>query len=216
MTQKRKWKIAANLLIVLTTAVGMLMMFFWSYGTLLAHGFANFRYFTVLSNTFGGLTALLWLICEASGVKGRAERVIALLKFAAAVSLGLTFITVMVFLSPLYGYINMLKSANFFFHLITPLVAMAEFVLLNEHRMKMADCVVSMTPMLLYSLVYLIYNLVMGRGENPFQYDWYGFLLWGWGVGAGILAAICGVTFLLGALLRMCNNRVLRHANDGH
>ncbi len=212
MTKKLKWQIAANIFIALATVIGLLMMFFLRYGMLLAEGFANFRYFTVLSNVFGGAMAVVWLISAALGAKGKAARIIAVLKFMAAVCLGLTFVTVMIFLAPLYGYLKMLVSANFFFHLTVPLTAMAEFVLLNEHKIYIKNCVVSMLPMLLYGMTYLIYNLIMGRSEDPYQYDWYGFLLWGWPVGIGIFAGICAVTFFVASLLRLLNNKVQKRS----
>lgn len=210
MTKTIKWRIAANIFIVLATVTGLLMMFFWKYGMLLADGLTNFRYFTVLSNVFGGVTAAVWLV-SAAICKGKAEdipRAVELLKYMAAVSLGLTFITVMGFFGPLYGYLNMLMSANFFFHLTIPLAAMAEFILLNQRKMSMKNCIVSMLPMLLYGTAYLTYNLMMGKSEDPFQYDWYGFLLWGLPVGMGIFAGICAVTFLVGTLLRLLNKKI--------
>ena len=70
----------------------------------------------------------------------------------------------------------------------------------------MKNCAAAMLPMLLYAVGYLTYNLIVGRSETePLRYDWYGFLLWGWGVGVCIFAVICGVTFGIGAALRRMN-----------
>ena len=183
------------------------MMFFWRYGKLLDNGWQGFKYFTVLSNVFGGGTALIWLLFAAFGVRGRAAAVLAMLKYAASVCLGLTFTVVMVFLGPLYGYFSMFVSANFFFHLLTPFAAMLEFVFFNERRYGVKSCFLAMTPMAAYAVFYLVYNLAMGKGEDPFQYDWYGFLLWGWPVGIGIAVAICLLTFGIAALLRFLNDK---------
>ena len=196
-----------NVLIVLMTVVALLMMFFWRYGKLLDNGWQGFKYFTVLSNVFGGGTALGWLLLTACGVKGKAVSVMELLKYSAAVCLGLTFLTVVVFLGPIYGYISMFVSANFFFHLMTPIAAMVDFVLMSGRKISRKDCVMAMTPMFLYASFYLIYNLIMGRGEDPFQYDWYGFLLWGWTVGVVILVCICAATLGISALLRYLNRK---------
>ena len=68
--------------------------------------------------------------------------------------------------------------------------------------------------MLAYAVAYLIYNLIMGKGEDPFQYDWYGFLLWGWGVGVCIFAVICFVTFLIGAVLMRMNRKFGKAIQD--
>jgi hypothetical protein len=208
MLETKKWRVALNVLIVLMTAAALLMMFFWRYGKLLDNGWQGFKYFTVLSNVFGGAASLIWLVFEAFDVQGRAARILALLKYAAAVCLGLTFTVVMIFLGPLYGYFSMFVSANFFFHLMTPFAAMLEFVLFNERKYGIKTSFTAMLPMAAYALFYLIYNLMMGRGEDPFRYDWYGFLLWGWPVGIGIAVAICLLTFGIAALLRFLNAKV--------
>lgn len=212
MTKTRcfRLRLAANLFIAAGTLFAFYLMYFRSGGLLQAKGIAAFKYFTVQSNAFGGIMAVVWLILAASGRDGRQEgkeipRAVTVLKFTAAVCLGLTFVTVMVFLGPLYGYIAMLRNANLFFHLLIPLAAMAEFALLNERDVSVRHCFVAMLPMLAYALGYLTYNLIMGRGENPFQYDWYGFLLWGWGVGVVIFAVIGFLTFGIAALLRKIN-----------
>ena len=184
-------------------------MYFRSEGLLQAKGIEAFKYFTVLSNVFGGVTAAVWLFFAAFGKGKEPPRQVVLLKFAAAVSLGLTFLTVMVFLGPLYGYIAMLRKANLWFHLLIPLTAMTEFVLLNREKISVKNCAASMLPMLLYAAGYITYNAIMGRSaDQPFRYDWYGFLLWGWGVGVCIFAVIIAVTFGIGAALRCFNIRL--------
>ena len=175
-----------------------------------AKGITAFKYFTVLSNVFGGIAAALWLTAAAWGKGADIPRAVVLLKYTAAVCLGLTFVTVMVFLGPLYGYIAMLQKANLWFHLLIPLTAIAEFVFFNREPIGVKNCAASMLPMLAYATFYLFYNLIMGRDEDPFRYDWYGFLLWGWGVGVVILAVICAGTFGIAALIRSLNRKRFR------
>lgn len=198
-------KLAANGFILAATLFAFYLMYFRNEGLLLAKGIAAFKYFTVLSNAFGGVMAAVWLVCAAAGRGEEPPRPVALLKYTAAVCLGLTFVTVMVFLGNIYGYYAMLRNANLWFHLLIPLAAMGEWIFLNEHKLSMKNCAAAMLPMIGYAVAYLTYNLIMGKGENPLQYDWYGFLLWGWGVGIGIFAVICAVTFLTGVLLRYLN-----------
>ena len=219
MTKKFKWEIAINIFLVVAVLFAFYLMYFRSEGLLQAKGIAAFKYFTVQSNVFGGLMAAVWLISAAFCNRGEARdvpRAVVLLKYTAAVCLGLTFVTVMVFLGPLYGYIAMLRKANLWFHLLIPLTAMAEFVFFNRERISLKNCAASMLPMLLYALVYLVYNLVMGRSDDPFRYDWYGFLLWGWGVGVFIFLIICAGTFGIGALLRALNICISKKAVDNN
>lgn len=209
MSKSMRGQTAVNIWLVLAVLFAFYVMYFRSEGLLQAKGIEAFKYFTVQSNVFGGLAAAVWLLSVvfAGRREGReAPRMVLLLKFMAAVSLGLTFVTVMVFLGPLYGYIAMLRKANLWFHLLIPLTAMGEFVLFNRQRITLKNCAAAMLPMLLYAVGYLIYNLMMGRqSEEPFRYDWYGFLLWGWGVGVGIFVIICAGTFGIAALLRKLN-----------
>ena len=206
-SRTRSLRLIFNLFIFLGTLYAFYLMYCRSEGNLQARGFEAFKYFTVQSNVFGGVMAAVWLTFAAAGRKRGKDipRAVHLLKFAAAVSLGLTFLTVMVFLGRIYGYIPLLRGANLWFHLLVPLAAMAECVLFNREKISMKNCAASMLPMLLYALVYLVYNLVMGRSDDPFRYDWYGFLLWGWGVGVFIFLIICAGTFGIGALLRVLN-----------
>ena len=201
-------KLAVNVFLLAATIFAFYLMYFRNEGLLLAKGIAAFKYFTVLSNAFGGAMAAVWLAFAVVGRGEEVPRAIDLLKFTAAVCLGLTFMTVMVFLGPLYGYIAMLRSANLWFHLLIPLAAMGELVFLNERDISIKNCAGAMLPMLAYAIVYLIYNLIMGKDENPFRYDWYGFLLWGWGVGVCIFAVISLVTFLIGTFLTAINKKV--------
>ena len=154
-------KLAVNVFLLAATIFAFYLMYFRNEGLLLAKGIAAFKYFTVLSNAFGGAMAAVWLAFAVVGRGEEVPRAIDLLKFTAAVCLGLTFMTVMVFLGPLYGYIAMLRSANLWFHLLIPLAAMGELVFLNERDISIKNCAGAMLPMLAYAIVYLIYNLII-------------------------------------------------------
>lgn len=205
MTKKFNWQIAANIFIFAATLIGFYLMYFRSEGLLQDKGITAFKYFTVQSNVFGGAAAAVWLISAIWSKGKEVPRIVSLLKFTAAICLGLTFITVMVFLGPLYGYIAMLRKANFFFHLIIPLAAMSEFVFLNRHEISLKNCLAATLPMFVYAACYLTNILVNGGTRHSLQYDWYSILRWGWGVGVCIFAVICVVTFGIAALLRKLN-----------
>ena len=63
----------------------------------------TFRYFTVLSNLFVALTALILLVCEFFGVLPAWA---ATLKYMGAVSVTLTFLVVLLFLWPSLGTVQ--------------------------------------------------------------------------------------------------------------
>ena len=140
-SRTRSLRLIFNLFIFLGTLYAFYLMYCRSEGNLQARGFEAFKYFTVQSNVFGGVMAAVWLTFAAAGRKRGKDipRAVHLLKFAAAVSLGLTFLTVMVFLGRIYGYIPLLRGANLWFHLLVPLAAMAECVLFNREKISMKN-----------------------------------------------------------------------------
>ena len=204
--------------------IGMTLL---GHGTLSLSGLGNLKYFTILSNLFAGAVAIIWLIKarEGDGRKApksagedegaedgrkapksagaRVER----LKFIAACAVGLTFVTVVVFLGPLYGYISMFSGFNLFLHLVVPVAAMAEIVFLADAEYTRRDNFLVVVPPLLYGAVYLANNVINGRGEWPDTNDWYSFLAWGYPVGIVIFVIICLVTWLIGFAMRKAGSR---------
>ena len=205
---KKKIRIGLNLLIAVSVILSWLFMVFYAKtGILTGRGVRSLRYFTVLSNLFAAAAAIVWLFCQA---RGRNPKTAAVLKYAAAVSVGLTFLVVLVFLGPRFGFAGMYGGYNLWMHLLVPLMAMGEFIFLNDTPMTLSDNAWAVAPMLLYGVYYVGNAAVNGIGKGWGTNDWYGFLTWGWGWGAFIFAAIAGITFLLGLLLRKANALVLR------
>ena len=169
-------------------------------GTLSQNGLGNMKYFTILSNFLEAAASAAWLAdTHRNGIAGNcSER----LKYVAAASVGLTFATVMVFLGPLYGYAAMFSGANLFFHMIVPVSAIAEIVLLSEQTYTVRDNNLAVIPPLIYGAVYLINIALNGIGEWPDTNDWYQFLAWGYPVGILIFAVICLVTWSIGFFMR--------------
>ena len=210
-TSTRRTKAAAilNILIILEAVVGTVLMLFFRDGDALlaSSGVENLKYFTVLSNEFCGLVAVWTLILA---VRRKAPPM--LLKLMAAAAVGLTFLIVAGFLGLLYGHRFMYKNANLFFHLILPLTAMAEYVLLPVPKggvpFKWTFC--TMIPVFLYGSVYLTNNLVNGTGEWPDTNDFYGFLNWGLPVGIVIFAGIMLAVWGIACALRAAQGRISR------
>ena len=113
----------------------------------------------------------------------------------------------MVFLGPLYGYAAMFTGANLFFHMIVPVSAIAEIVLLSDQTYTVRDNNLAVIPPLIYGAVYLINIALNGIGEWPDTNDWYQFLAWGYPVGIFIFAVICLVTWSLGFFMRKAKRK---------
>lgn len=178
---RRKLSIAFNLLaaaLALTAWFNMTFSF-GPHGALSAAGLGAMKYFTVLSNLFQAGTSIAWVIVllrQARGKNDGPSRRLCRLKYAAAVAVGLTFFTVLLFLGPLYGYESMYVHANFWFHLVVPLLAMIDFTLLDRAAtVPLGDFPSAMLPMLAYAVYYIGNLLINGVGKGADSNDWYGF-----------------------------------------
>ena len=195
-----------NALIAVFTAVGLVVMFAVNApkGALSAYGFANFKYYTVLSNVICGAVGAVYLRTGKNAEKLPAALTAAKLMAAAAVTL--TFLTIAVFLGPIYGHEHMYHGANLLFHLVVPVLAILDFILLDTGgRIPFRYAVYSVLPTILYGVCYAVNLLVNGIGQWPDTNDWYGFVNWGYPVGFCIFAMITLATFAAACLLRALN-----------
>lgn len=197
-----------NIIIVIFGITGTYLMFtFTGKGTgLTASGFQNFKFFTVLSNEFCMIVSIIWIIFFVM----KKEFPI-LIKLMAAASVGLTFIIIAAFLAPMYPDLNMYSGSNLWFHLILPLTAMLEFILLDSDIKRNAKIpfrytILSAVFALVYGTFYMVNILINGIGTWPDSNDWYGFLNWGWPVGIGIFGFIVLMNWGMACLLRWLNN----------
>ena len=203
MEKKKKARLIYNIIMAAFVLYAWLIMFFNKEdGMLTARGFVNLKFFTTLSNIFAGAVAVVWI---ADHLKKKDSPVLALWKLMSASAVGVTFMVVLGFLGPLYGFGTMYTGSNLFFHLVVPLMAMVEYVFFNEKKMKLKDNLCAIFPPLVYGTVYVINTLINGVKGN----DIYGFLNWGYPIGFLIFAAICLVAFLIGLLLRFFNAKVI-------
>jgi len=199
-------EICFNICIVIFTGIGTYLM--WSNtdsgSGLMASGFANLKYFTVLSNLFCGAVALIRLIFFALSAKFSV-----LPKLMAASATGLTFLIIAAFLQPLYPNLNLYERGNLYFHLIVPLFAMAEFLIIKtREKIPFKYTLYSAALALAYGTYYLVNILINGIGEWPDTNDWYGFLNWGFPIGIAIFAFVVLMDFGIACLLRFLNNLI--------
>ena len=181
--KREKTALLLNVLIVVFAVAGTILMLFFRSNdpTLQSKGVANLKYFTVLSNEACGIVAVVCLVLR---LRGKRQPMLA--KLTAAAAVGLTFLTIAAFLGPMYGMLKMYHGANFFFHLVLPLTAMAEFVLSSDEEVEEESTGTSesreipfgwtfftMIPVLAYGAAYLTNILVNGVGVWPDSNDFY-------------------------------------------
>ena len=194
-----KIRLIINIILVVIVFGAWAKMFFDTEGGVLASsGIKSLRYFTVLSNIGEGIVSLLWVIVYLTGgntaVCDRA-------KFVFCIAVTLTFGVVTFFFGPLYGWLPMYRGSNFWFHLIVPLAAIAEFVFLNRTPIGIGTNLLALIPMTVYGIGYLGNIRLHGIEGN----DWYGFLKWGVLPCAGICLVQTVCSFVVGLLLCRVN-----------
>ena len=200
---KRKKAIWLNLFIgVMSFAAWLWMVVAASQGgPLMAGGLFSLKFFTVLSNLLNGTICLIFAFrLMGSGWVTQSLKTWKLVGTSAA---GLTFLTVMGFLGPVFGFQYMFNGSNFFLHLLLPVLSMLSFMLLERGaRIPFRKTLWAMVPVAIYAVGYLGNILVQGVGDWPDRHDFYGFLTWGWPTGIVIAIGLALATWLLAIALR--------------
>lgn len=172
---------------------------------LASSGLRSLKYFTVLSNMFEAYASMMWLY-------KKDEK----LKYIASVSLSLTFITVVLFLGPLFGYRIMFIGSNFWFHLIVPIIAVMEVIFLSKYTISKKDNLFALMPMFIYGLFYVGNIFINGVGSWPNINDWYGFFTWGYTGGVVVFVVISLATYFMGYVIKKINNKYDNYINKIH
>ncbi|MBO4900032.1 MAG: hypothetical protein J5509_07050 [Lachnospiraceae bacterium] len=193
-------RLIMNIVIVVLVIVGVIVMINSKASAtgLTETGWANLKFYTVLSNIFAGVVALVQIIMDLTG-----RRYLKVLKLTATAAVTLTFLVVAGFFGPLYGWLKLYKGSNLFFHLIVPVLCVIEFIFSGDDtEIGLRHCVIASLSTVVYGLAYLINILINGKGIWPKSNDWYGFLNWGFGMGMVIFAGIIAVNFGVACALR--------------
>lgn len=199
--------IILNIIMVIFAVTGMVLMLTRSPadGNLHASGIENLKFYTVLSNVFCGMVALVYLV--SAFLKKNTDKIRAL-KLAALSGVVITFCVVAFMFGPLYGYPRFYKGGNLFFHLLLPIVAVVEFLVVKRSKMPFRYTVFAAVPTLLYGIGYTLNILINGIGGPwPDSNDFYAFLSWGWGGGIAIFIAVPLLSFGIACIFRVLSNR---------
>ena len=166
--------IILNTFIFLITAVLVIFMFRKDGQWDIPRGKRAFRFYTVLSNC---LCAAVSLLMALTALAGPVPRWAWTLKYIGTAAVTATMLTVIFFLAPTFGkdWFNLLLkgASNVFMHLLTPLLALVSFCLLEKRGMSFPRCLWGMLPVVLYGPVYL-YKIKYAPEEKRWD-DFYGF-----------------------------------------
>ena len=205
--EHKTFEIVLNLIIVIFTVIGIILMLTSEAeeGALQSSGIENFKFYTVLTNVFCGIVASVFLVFKI--LKKDTEKIRAL-KLAAVVGVAITFAVVAFMFGPLYGFLQFYKRGNLYFHLLLPVTAMIEFIVVRRKKMPFRYAVFAAVPTLIYAIGYLLNILINGIGGAwPDTNDFYGFLNWGWPVGIAIFPGIPLTAFGVACIFRAISNK---------
>ena len=150
---------AINAVIFAVTLVLTVLLFrrkgSWSIG----HARKAFRFFTVQSNVFCAVSALLMCLFPAQSWSWT-------LKYIGTSAVTVTMLTVFFFLGPsMGGYGPLLKGSDFFMHLVTPILSIVSFCAFERRGMSFATAMLGMLPVALYGVLYL-YKIIYARADR--------------------------------------------------
>ena len=189
--KKNKIKISLiiNTLIIIFTIVASIVMFTGfkfmkgAEPVLEMTKLSMFRFFTVDSNIFMAIMALVFSIEEIKLLKNKIKEIplsIYILKLMATTGVSLTFLVVFAYLGPFSsgGIPSMIRNSNLFFHLLTPVLSIITFVMFEKtNKIKFKQVFYGLLPTGLYSIYYTTNILIHAEnGKVSPVYDWYWFM----------------------------------------
>ena len=202
-----------NILTFLLVLTGVIVMVTIGSAALGDKGITVFKYFTFQSNVFMGVVALIYAyyqILILLNKKDKLPHVLLVFNHVGVTAVGLTFLIVIFFLAPGYGFDKMYNNANLFFHALVPIVAMVNFMFIEkECKIKFIETLFSIIPSLLYGIVYFIV-VAATNGYGNIKIDFYMFGANGPIVGAFNFLAVMSIAYAFGLILYFANYFVFK------
>ena len=154
---------AINILIFVITAISFLFCFRKDGRWDLRAGKKSLRFFTILSNLFCAVSALLWVLSSSYWAW--------LLKYVGTVAVTVTLLTVIFFLGPNMGYKPLFSGKDLYLHLCGPLLAIVSFCFMEcQFALSFSLSLLGILPVIIYGFVYLVEVVILKNWE-----DFYGF-----------------------------------------
>lgn len=205
--------LALNTLVFLLVVTGVILMLTVGSGALGSKGWTVFKYFTFQSNIFVGLVCLAYAIFQLlmmRGIISKLPPVLLVFNHVAVTAVGLTFIIVVAFLAPGYGFDKMYNNANLFFHALVPLAAMINYLFIEkEAKIAFWQSLFAAVPSVLYGIVYFIV-VVSNNAYGNLDIDFYGFGKNGPWIGALYFLIIIVIAYSIGLVLYFINQLVFK------
>ena len=202
-----------NILTFLLVLVGVIVMITIGSKALGETNITVFKYFTFQSNIFMGAVALVYAVYQLLIILNKRDKlphVLLVFNHVGVTAVGLTFLIVIFFLAPGYGFDKMYNNANLFFHALVPIVAMINYMFLEkECSFKFLNTLFSIIPSLLYGIVYFIV-VVSLNAYGDINIDFYMFGANGPLIGAFNFIAVMSIAYGFGVAIYFINRLVFK------
>lgn len=134
------------------------------------------RYFTVQSNILAFFVCVIVVICDLMILYGALPAVplaVVVLKMISTAAVMLTFFVVLFYLLPKFGMTDLFQGANFYMHLVIPLLCFFSLVFCEGvYKIPILFFLLTLIPVAAYSVLY-VYNVVFRPEEKGRWYDFY-------------------------------------------
>lgn len=202
-----------NILVVLSVITGTIITMTIGADALSGKSLSVFKYFTFQSNVFVGIVALIYAFYQFQIIrqkKSKIPHVLAVFNHVGVTAVGLTFVIVVAFLAPGYGYDKMYNKANLFFHALTPVFAIINYLFFEkENKVRFIETLYSTIPPLSYGVVYFIIVASQNAYGN-LKIDFYNFGGNGPLMGVVNFVSIVVIAYTIGLFLFYINNLVFK------
>ena len=179
MEKLKKPFVIANILIVLLELIGTALSF--------RNGVSVLIWYTVESNILALIASMCLLVTFF--ICGSVPEWVKLLRYSAAVCLAVTFLVVVLVLTPWavpYGMVGdvLYKGPQIYHHILCPIISFISFVLLEKNdEIKRSHALIAAAPTFLYGTVTMLLNILrIIEGPYPFLYvyqqPWFMSLFW--------------------------------------
>ena len=175
------------------------------------HGTQNLIFYTVDSNILMALCGILMIVFLLRG-KEKLARPGSLFILAATVSVGVTFATVALFLSPGMalsgrGYFSLFQGDNLFFHFLNPVLGCIDFIWFIPHRkFTVRECFYGIIPTAIYAVVYVLNVVILETWPDIYNFTFGGHK----GLAPVVVIVMLALAFAIALLLTRLHNRAGR------
>ena len=202
-----------NILVFLLVLAGTIVMVSVKSEELATNDLSVFKYFTFQSNVFMGCVAAVYGYYQLLMILKKVDKiphVLTIFNLIATSAVALTFIVVIAFLGPGYGYDKMYKNANLFFHLLVPVLAMLNFIFYTKsEKYHFIQTLFTIVPCFLYGLVYFIV-VASQNAYGDIKIDFYFFGKDGPLIGTVNYFAVMSIAYVIALILYFSNRLVFK------